>query len=611
VQIRVGTLEYRTLQIITHPNSNSTNMVDFDIALIEAEKFRGNGEAVPICISDFDPAVNMECSIAGYGAEEYQGEATGSLYEAYLPIASDENCIAAYNATAERRHLLPDFNMKTQICAGYENGQRDACTGDSGGPLMCKPVGTCSYYIAGVVSWGHKCGDTYGVYARFSAFRDWVKSTIGPDLKPDQIPNSTPTEICNSECDAIMSDVGIFTKTDKSSRTGMPIFRAEAENQMTYYLFLIKTEYYSGWVISPKIDIVEFGTCWTTRDLTSTLSLACPKGEYLPVGFQADPLHLTCLDTVQLKSAKVESIKLLGIRSYLGIKPYLRDFYVRDGTRYFPNGAYNSRIRYTAKLRAGELESEIVWTTVFGKVGWVLNTSNGTMFKPLFVSFSKVLSPLDATNWNYLPPGTQQETDMITADHVVPAEGHLKKDDVIFPRMLPYNGLRYPAMAEISQSSRCDVGWTEYIPVHKKGREIFSKCFRYFRVETDKMNGVVKPYASRECFDQEAKLLGIQNEAENTFFDELATTKNWRAFWLVVNDSKNEGQWIKPEKIGAIVYQRIISTFVNFADEPDDTLSDDVEDSAIFLASGETHGKWADVTSGELHDFVCEKPLKI
>jgi secreted trypsin-like serine protease len=67
------------------------------------------------------------------------------------------------------------------LCAGEADGARDACNGDSGGPLFAmvdgKPV------QVGIVSWGEgpmdagaACGhaNAYGIYTRLANYKDWV-----------------------------------------------------------------------------------------------------------------------------------------------------------------------------------------------------------------------------------------------------------------------------------------------------------------------------------------------------------------------------------------------------------------------------------------------------
>jgi trypsin len=64
---------------------------------------------------------------------------------------------------------------ENNICAGYASGGRDACSGDSGGPLL-----DASGTLQGIVSWGFSCAlpETPGVYTRVSNYIAFIQSYL-------------------------------------------------------------------------------------------------------------------------------------------------------------------------------------------------------------------------------------------------------------------------------------------------------------------------------------------------------------------------------------------------------------------------------------------------
>lgn len=64
------------------------------------------------------------------------------------------------------------------FCAGMHEGEKDSCSGDSGGPFALIDNG--KFWAAGVVSWGIDCGKkgTYGIYTKVVNYLDWINKTM-------------------------------------------------------------------------------------------------------------------------------------------------------------------------------------------------------------------------------------------------------------------------------------------------------------------------------------------------------------------------------------------------------------------------------------------------
>uniref|UniRef100_A0A1I8FP72 Peptidase S1 domain-containing protein n=1 Tax=Macrostomum lignano TaxID=282301 RepID=A0A1I8FP72_9PLAT len=84
-----------------------------------------------------------------------------------VPVVSHAECAQPYRGIAE------EFAAAGPI----EEGGRDSCQFDSGGPLMCRNANQPDQWLAvGVISYGYGCGREGfpGVYTRVSAYLDWI-----------------------------------------------------------------------------------------------------------------------------------------------------------------------------------------------------------------------------------------------------------------------------------------------------------------------------------------------------------------------------------------------------------------------------------------------------
>ncbi|BFG03682.1 mite allergen Der p 3 [Drosophila madeirensis] len=128
----------------------------------------------PICLPIQGHSFDHEMAIVtGWGAQTEEGFASETLQEVDVLVIPQSVC---RNSTAYKPKDITD-NM---LCAGQlVEGGKDACGGDSGGPLQVtfdeRPG---QYQLAGIVSWGVGCArpNTPGVYTRVNQYLRWLSA---------------------------------------------------------------------------------------------------------------------------------------------------------------------------------------------------------------------------------------------------------------------------------------------------------------------------------------------------------------------------------------------------------------------------------------------------
>lgn len=117
--------------------------------------------------------------VSGFGLTETDKRRilTNTLKYVQLPVVDQETCstsVALAKTTSQNVPSLTD-NM---FCAGFPEGGRDSCQGDTGGPFTLLEDGR--FWAAGIVSWGVDCGKvgTYGVYTKVTNYLDWINKTM-------------------------------------------------------------------------------------------------------------------------------------------------------------------------------------------------------------------------------------------------------------------------------------------------------------------------------------------------------------------------------------------------------------------------------------------------
>jgi len=158
-----------------------------DIALLLLDKPVLSKPYVGIAPANLQFADGDPLTVAGWGNTQEKGYDPSPVLRQvvvdYIPL---DKC-GAYAST-------PGKLTTGMLCAGYADGGRDACAGDSGGPLMKLASSSNPTLLVGVVSWGTGCARASypGVYTSIPFFRPWIDKYLN-----DWAANGTAAALAN------------------------------------------------------------------------------------------------------------------------------------------------------------------------------------------------------------------------------------------------------------------------------------------------------------------------------------------------------------------------------------------------------------------------------
>uniref|UniRef100_A0A8C3JLD7 Complement C1s n=1 Tax=Calidris pygmaea TaxID=425635 RepID=A0A8C3JLD7_9CHAR len=150
---------------------------DNDIALVKlSDPVKMGPNILPLCLPGKSPEYELQEGtlgyIAGWGHNDRR-RLSNYLLKAQIPVVDMDKCRSVKpEGSADSSAYRFTDNM---ICAG---GDKDSCRGDSGGAYAIQdPLDERRYYVAGLVSWGPKCG-TFGLYTKVVRYLDWITETM-------------------------------------------------------------------------------------------------------------------------------------------------------------------------------------------------------------------------------------------------------------------------------------------------------------------------------------------------------------------------------------------------------------------------------------------------
>ncbi|KAH7643901.1 trypsin-1 [Dermatophagoides farinae] len=163
--------EYGVRRKVVHEGYNPATYQN-DIALLELNQdviYRPH--ILPICLPPKGRNFTGEKATAvGWGRTQYAvSTSPGILQKVDVEVLDSDDC-QEWMKNAGRREKI----FSNMLCAGYKDGGRDSCQGDSGSPLSLRDDN--HIILIGLVSWGVGCArpNLPGVYTRITEFVDWI-----------------------------------------------------------------------------------------------------------------------------------------------------------------------------------------------------------------------------------------------------------------------------------------------------------------------------------------------------------------------------------------------------------------------------------------------------
>lgn len=177
-ELEKGTTIYPVDRVIVHENYD-LDRLDYDVALVHVTK-AFSGPTLRLIDRTRAGTLLVPGSLGvgvGWGIGTDGLQVSNILRHVVVQVVDDRACngLAAYSGAVTER----------MICAGFPEGGRDSCQGDTGTPLVV-PDRVGGFFLGGILSWGEGCArpNKFGVYTRSEPLTDWIKDRIAGKPQP-------------------------------------------------------------------------------------------------------------------------------------------------------------------------------------------------------------------------------------------------------------------------------------------------------------------------------------------------------------------------------------------------------------------------------------------
>lgn len=196
------------IKAVTHPDfySDSKDRLHYDFALLKLRE--------PVT----DPyllqsAMNLE-RVIEVDEQLKNGEIRNAVTTIGLGRLHESGPLPKFLQEVELKYVDNDickryFGDVPEVMMCAKEDHQDACTGDSGGPLIVKGNTPNEDVQVGIVSWGSGCATTFpGVYSRISRVGPWIKQEVCKNslVEPPYCSKDSKIPMCVEHTDCKAND---------------------------------------------------------------------------------------------------------------------------------------------------------------------------------------------------------------------------------------------------------------------------------------------------------------------------------------------------------------------------------------------------------------------